>query len=85
MVTPSLREYNNAGLDSGMLGRIAETSGGRYYTLPQIGQLVDDIQHAPGAYSREVQEDLWDKPFLLGLLIALMSLDWAARRYRGLS
>jgi uncharacterized membrane protein len=85
VVTPSLREYNNAGLDSGMLTRIAETSGGSYYNLPQIGQLVDDIQHTPGAYSREVQEDLWDKPFLLGLLIALMSLDWMARRYRGLS
>ncbi|MEX0737732.1 MAG: hypothetical protein WD071_00155 [Pseudohongiella sp.] len=85
VVTPSLREFNNAGLDSGMLGRIAEASGGRYYALPQIRQLVDDIEHVPGAYSQEVQEDLWDKPFLLMLLIALMSLDWMARRYRGLS
>lgn len=85
VVTPSLREYNNAGLDRGMLGRIAETSGGRYYDLPQIRQMVDDIEHSPGAYSREVQEDLWDKPLLLALLIVLMSLDWMARRYRGLS
>jgi len=85
VVTPSLREFNNAGLDSGMLGRIAEASGGRYYGLPQIRQLVDEIEHVPGAYSQEVQEDLWDKPFLLVLLIALMSLDWMARRYRGLS
>lgn len=85
VVTPSLREFNNAGLDEGMLGRIAEVSGGRYYSLPQIRQLLDDIEHVPGAYSTEVQEDLWDKPFLLILLIALMSLDWMARRYRGLS
>jgi hypothetical protein len=85
VVTPSLREYNNAGLDSGMLGRIADASGGRYYDLSQIRQLVSDIEHVPGAFSREVQEDLWDKPFLLGLLIVLMSLDWMARRYRGLS
>lgn len=85
VVTPSLREFNNAGLDSGILGRIAEASGGRYYNLPQIRQLVDDIDHVPGAYSQEVQEDLWDKPFLLVMLIALMSLEWMARRYRGLS
>lgn len=85
VVTPSLREFNNAGLDSGMLGRIAETSGGRYYNFAQIRQLVDDIEHVPGAYSREVQQDLWDTPFLLMLLIVLMSLDWMARRYRGLS
>lgn len=85
VVTPSLREYNNAGLDSAMLSRIADASGGRYYDLPQIRQLVNDIEHVPGAFSREVQEDLWDLPFLLALLIVLMSLDWMARRYRGLS
>ena len=67
MVTPSLREYNNAGLDSAMLSRIADASGGRYYDLPQIRQLVNDIEHVPGAFSREVQEDLWDLPFLLAL------------------
>jgi len=85
VVTPSLREFNNAGLDEGMLGRIAENSGGRYYNLSQIRQLVSDIEHAPGAYSREVQRDLWDRPFLLILLIALLCFDWIARRYRGLS
>jgi hypothetical protein len=85
VVTPSLREFNNAGLDEGMLGRIAENSGGRYYNLSRINQLVSDIEHVPGAYSREVQQDLWDRPFLLMLLIALMCFDWMARRYRGLS
>ncbi|MDO8910141.1 MAG: hypothetical protein Q7W55_16765 [Pseudohongiella sp.] len=85
VVTPSLREFNNAGRDVGMLARIAESSGGRYYDLSDARQLLTDIDHVPGAYSREVQEDLWDKPWLLALLIALMCMDWMARRYRGLS
>jgi hypothetical protein len=85
VVTPSLREFNNAGRDVGMLARIAETSGGRYYDLSDAQQLLTDIDHVPGAYSREVQEDLWDKPWLLILLITLMCMDWMARRYRGLS
>ena len=85
VVTPSLREFNNAGRDTGMLARIAETGGGRYYELSDARQLLTDIDHVPGAYSREVQEDLWDKPWLLMLLIALMCMDWMARRYRGLS
>lgn len=85
VVTPSLREFNNAGRDGGMLARIADSSGGRYYDLSDAAQLLTDIEHVPGAYSREVQEDLWDKPWLLVLLIALMSMDWMARRYRGLS
>ncbi|MDP2283466.1 MAG: hypothetical protein Q8L06_04950 [Pseudohongiella sp.] len=85
VVTPSLREFNNAGRDTGMLTRIAEIGGGRYYDLSAAQQMLNDIDHVPGAYSREVQEDLWDKPWLLALLIALMCMDWMARRYRGLS
>ncbi|TFH73621.1 hypothetical protein E3V39_10525 [Gammaproteobacteria bacterium LSUCC0112] len=85
VVTPSLREFNNAGRDAGMLSRIADIGGGRYYDLSASQQLINDIDHVPGAYSREVQEDLWDRPWLLALLIALMCMDWMARRYRGLS
>jgi len=85
VVTPSLREFNNAGRDTGMLSRIADIGGGQYYDLSAARQLINDIDHVPGAYSREVQEDLWDRPWLLILLIALMCMDWMARRYRGLS
>ncbi|MDP3518923.1 MAG: hypothetical protein Q8S94_17340 [Pseudohongiella sp.] len=85
VVTPSLREFNNAGRDTGMLTRIADIGGGRYYDLSAAQQMLNDIDHVPGAYSREVQEDLWDRPWLLALLIALMCMDWMARRYRGLS
>ena len=85
VVTPSLREFNNAGRDTGMLSRIADSGGGQYYDLSAARQLINDIDHVPGAYSREVQEDLWDRPWLLILLITLMCMDWMARRYRGLS
>lgn len=85
VVTPSLREFNNAGLDSALLGRIAEQSGGRYYPLAQSDQLLTDIGFSRGAHSREVQHDLWDRPIWLLLLITLMCADWALRRRKGLS
>lgn len=85
VVTPSLREFNNAGRDAGLLARIAESGGGRYYDISEASQLLTEIDRVPGAWSREVQEDLWDKPWLLTLLVLLMSADWMARRYRGLS
>src|SRR5690606_34106168 len=40
VVTPSLREYSSAGKDAGLLARIAEASGGRYYELDNTGSLA---------------------------------------------
>ena len=85
VVTPSLREYTDAARDAGLLQRIAEVSGGSYFNLQDVGNLVSSIQFTPNAYSREEQIDLWDRPWLLALLIALLCLDWAARRLKGLS
>ncbi|MDA1372225.1 MAG: hypothetical protein O2971_15860 [Proteobacteria bacterium] len=85
VVTPSLREYTNAEMDSGLLARIANASGGSYFNLADSANLADTIEFTPNAYSREVQIDLWDQPWLLALLILLMCVDWIARRMRGLS
>ncbi len=85
VVTPSLREYANAELDSGLLNRIAEVSGGSYFNLAGAAALTSTLEFTPNAYSREVQIDLWDRPWLLGLLILLLCTDWIARRIKGLS
>lgn len=85
VVTPSLREYGNAERDSGLLARIADASGGQYFDLGNVSALAGAVEFTPNAYSREVQIDLWDRPWLLGLLILLLCLDWMARRMKGLS
>ena len=85
VVTPSLREFSSAGRDTALLERVAAASGGRYYNLEQTAQLATDITYTPNAYSKEVQEDLWDTPALLLLLILLLCADWMLRRFKGLS
>lgn len=85
VVTPSLREYTNAEMDRGLLARIADASGGTYFNINDAAQLASTIEFTPNAYSREVQIDLWDQPWLLALLITLLCMDWIARRLRGLS
>jgi len=85
VVTPSLREFSSAGRDTALLERIAAASGGRYYDLEQTSQLATEITYTPNAYSKEVQEDLWDTPLLLLLLILLLCADWMLRRFKGLS
>ncbi|MFK7862989.1 MAG: hypothetical protein AB8B95_02065 [Pseudohongiellaceae bacterium] len=85
VVTPSLREYTNAELDRGLLSRIADSSGGGYFALEDSQGLTDAVQYTPNAYSQQVQIDLWDRPWLLALLILLLCSDWILRRLRGLS
>ena len=85
VVTPSLREYTNAEMDSGLMARIAEASGGTFFNLADSTDIVSAIEFTPNAYSREIQIDLWDRPWLLALLISLLCLDWIARRMKGLS
>lgn len=85
VVTPSLREYTNAAMDAGLLSRMADASGGRYFNWQNVADLPDTIQYTPNAYSTEEQIDLWDRPWLLALLIALLCMDWIARRMKGLS
>lgn len=85
VVTPSLREFNNAQLDVGLLSRIADASGGSYFNLSDVEGLANAVEFTPNAYSREIQIDLWDQPWLLALLIFLLSADWIARRLKGLS
>ena len=85
VVTPSLREYTNAEMDAGLLGRIADASGGSYFNLSDVNGLPESVEFTPNAYSREVQIDLWDQPWLLALLILLLCIDWISRRMKGLS
>ena len=85
VVTPSLREFSSAGRDTALLERAAAASGGRYFDLEQTSALATDITYTPNAYSKEVQEDLWDTPALLLLLILLLCADWMLRRFKGLS
>ena len=85
VVTPSLREFSGAGLDRGLLGRIAEAGGGAYFDLADAAALPAALAFTPGPYSRQVEYDLWDEPWLLVLLVTLLCVDWLSRRLKGLS
>jgi hypothetical protein len=53
--------------------------------VARADELAAAIRATPNAYSKEVVTDLWDSPWLLGLLILLLCVDWALRRSKGLS
>ena len=72
-------------MDAALLGRISQQSGGSYFDLSEMEGLTESVEFTPNAYSKEVQIDLWDKPWLLAFLISLLCIDWASRRLKGLS
>lgn len=69
----------------GLLRRIAERTGGRFYRANAAATLPDDaIYTASGIVAHETR-DLWDMPAILLVTLLLLAADWGWRRRRGLA
>lgn len=77
-------EYFNAELRAPLMRRIAEETGGRYYTPANALGIAKDLVYTVGGNAAPERLDLWDMPILFILLIALMAGEWMYRRGRGL-
>jgi len=81
---PSDEEYFAPGRRTQTLRRIADETGGQFYTAETIGSLPEDIRVTGAGVTLVEQLDLWDMPILFLLMLALMGAEWAFRRIRGL-
>jgi uncharacterized membrane protein len=77
-------EYFDAAMRAPLLKRIAEETGGRFYTAANVATLPDAISYAGRGVTVVEERDLWDMPAVLLLLIALTGGEWAYRRRQGL-
>ena len=84
-VAESYAEFTNAELNAQLLQTLANTSGGRYYTLEDASQMVNHIPLVESATSRLVDEEVWDMPLIFGCVILLLGLEWFLRKRRGLA
>ena len=84
-VSPSDIEFYDSTMRSPLLTRLAEDTGGRFYTPATINELPDDIQYVGGGVTVIEERDLWDMPALLVLLVGLVLGEWGYRRFRGLA
>ena len=83
-VTESDEEYFDAGMRRTTLERIADETGGRFYTPETVSNLPEDISLTGAGVTLTEERDLWDMPFLLLLLLSLVGSEWLYRRARGL-
>jgi uncharacterized membrane protein len=82
---PSDAEYFDAAMRAPLLRRIAEETGGRYYTAAQAKALAEDIKYTGRGVTVVEERELWDMPILLMLLVGLMAAEWGYRRTMGLA
>ena len=78
-------EFFDSAMRAPLLRRIAEDTGGQFYTADTVAALPEDIAYTGAGVTVVEELDLWDMPALLLLLIALVGGEWGYRRVRGLA
>lgn len=68
-----------------LLRRMAEETGGRYYSIDQASALAEDAVYTNAGITVREAKDLWDMPALFILLTVVLAAEWSYRRWRGLS
>ena len=83
--TPSDAEYFDATMHAQRLQRIADETGGRFYTPETIAGMPEDLRYTGRGVTTVEERELWHMPIVLFLLLGLMSAEWAYRRAVGLA
>ena len=78
-------EYFDAAMRSSLLNRLAEETGGRFFTPSTAGALPEAISYSGRGVTVVEERDLWDMPIILMAILALICADWGFRRVRGLA
>jgi uncharacterized membrane protein len=78
-------EYFDAAMRSTLLNRVAEETGGHFFTPDTASSLPEAINYSGRGVTVVEERDLWDMPILLIALLALIAAEWGYRRQRGLA
>jgi uncharacterized membrane protein len=78
-------EYFDAAMRSSLLTRIAEETGGHFFTPGDAAALPEAISYSGRGVTVVEERDLWDMPIILITMLALIGAEWGFRRKRGLA
>jgi uncharacterized membrane protein len=84
-VEPSHAELMHADLQTPLLQRLAEITGGRYFHLGEAGNLPDAITVSKSSYSKLTEQEIWDAPIFFLAVALILAAEWFIRRSKGLS
>jgi uncharacterized membrane protein len=80
-----IAEFIDAGLDADLLKTMADVSGGKFYTEIDAERLMKDLKRLEKVVAVEVEQEIWDMPIVLFMLVGLFALEWLIRRRKGMS
>ena len=78
-------EFFDPTMHEAPLRRIAEETGGRFYSADNVGGLAEDVRISGRGVTTIEERDLWNMPIILLMLIALVCGEWGYRRAVGLA
>ena len=82
---PGDAEYFDATMHAPTLRRIAEETGGRFYTADAMQGLAEDLRYTGRGVTTVEERELWHLPIVFILLVGLLCAEWGYRRAVGLS
>ena len=82
---PGDAEYFDAIMHATTLKRIADETGGRFYTTDTMQGLAEDLRYTGRGVTTVEERDLWHLPIVFILLVGLLCAEWGYRRAVGLS
>jgi uncharacterized membrane protein len=77
---PDDAEYFDAAMHAPMLRRIAQETGGRFYTSKTMASLPEDLKYSGRGVTAVEERELWHMPALLLTFILLVCTEWGLRR-----
>jgi len=83
-VAEPVDEYFGAQMKSSTLKRLADETGGRFYTPETVTSLPEDVRYTDSGSTVYEEFDLWDMPIVLLFLIGALTAEWGYRKKRGL-
>jgi uncharacterized membrane protein len=82
---PSEAEYFDPTMHAAPLRRIAEETGGKFYTPDTAKGLAEDVRYAGRGVTSVEDRELWNMPIILITLMGLVCAEWGYRRIVGLA
>jgi uncharacterized membrane protein len=78
-------EYFDAAMRAPLLRRVAEETGGRFFTSTDVQSLPEAISYSGRGVTVVEERELWDMPALFLILVGLVGAEWGFRRVKGLA